>query len=814
MRLDYNVNNIFGKAYGNGNIKFLPNGHSLLSPIDNRILEYDLLNQTSKVLPFELRSIIKCISISHDGTFAVIVDIEGHGIFVNLKRYVTLRRLNFKKSVSSIQFSPNDAYFGVACGNKLQIWKVPGGSHNFSPLVLSRSLSGHNQDISCFDWSIDSKSIVTGSKDLNLQLYRNIHSKFTNSQTVVGHRDELVGVFFASDSSDDINEQSYIYSIARDGGVYTWINDNSSNGGVQLHDRTFLWSSKCQISSVTYNANNKYLLIGRSDGVIGMYEVPGMKRMKQISVSTQELTSVCTTLVGNWIAIGSSSSNQLVVWEWRSATYIMKQKGHLLNVHSMAFSDDANLLASGGEDGEVKVWDARTGVCIVTFNVHRAPVTGICFSGYGTGQVILSTSLDGTVRAHDLLKYKNFRTLVCPESCQLTCLAVDFSGEIVCAGSNDPFTIFVWSLQTGQLLEMLDGHEGPLTSLNFKHNSSVLASSSWDGTLKLWDVYKRECTDTFEHGCDVLDASFQPNGEEICTVTTNGYVSVWNVEDGVQRMSVYGGNDTLDDKYSASSSQQSRHFTTITYAADGSCVICGGNTKFICIYNVNNGLMLRKFSIDNSYDRGINDNNPMDFFSSEDNEAANANKNRTQMNYNSNNNVVTKEIRSVVSGTDWAVATSNGLYTFGIDTEGFTPIVLTDEITSQYVAKKLETMDWVDALNGALSLGISEKDSFDLVQKVVEAIPKDSIPLVLGGVVHSLVQRFIHFIVQQIDQSPFIEWYLTWCWELIKVHGSHLKKDELQLNDMKQLLRIISTHDRVTYYAGDTNEYMLQFLSN
>lgn len=53
--------------------------------------------------------------------------------------------------------------------------------------------------------------------------------------------------------------------------------------------------------------------------------------------------------------------------------------------------------------------------------------------------------------------------------------------------------VYVWSLQTGKLLDVLAGHEAPLSELSFSPNQGVLASASWDGTVKLWDVFKSEC---------------------------------------------------------------------------------------------------------------------------------------------------------------------------------------------------------------------------------------------------------------------------------------------------------------------------------
>lgn len=73
----------------------------------------------------------------------------------------------------------------------------------------------------------------------------------------------------------------------------------------------------------------------------------------------------------------------------------------------------------------------------------------------------------GLLRHHQCIRYRNFRTLTSEEPVQFTSLAIDHSGEVVCAGTMDPFDIYVWSLQTGKILDMLSGHEGPVVCTAF-----------------------------------------------------------------------------------------------------------------------------------------------------------------------------------------------------------------------------------------------------------------------------------------------------------------------------------------------------------
>ena len=54
-----------------------------------------------------------------------------------------------------------------------------------------------------------------------------------------------------------------------------------------------------------------------------------------------------------------------------------------------------------------------------------------------------------------------------PEPAQLACVALERDGEVVVAGSRDTQQVFLWNLRTGQLLDALSGHEGPVSGIAF-----------------------------------------------------------------------------------------------------------------------------------------------------------------------------------------------------------------------------------------------------------------------------------------------------------------------------------------------------------
>ena len=54
-----------------------------------------------------------------------------------------------------------------------------------------------------------------------------------------------------------------------------------------------------------------------------------------------------------WLAFGSASLGQLLVWEWQSETYVLKQQGHFYDMNVMCYSPDGQYIATGGDDGKV-----------------------------------------------------------------------------------------------------------------------------------------------------------------------------------------------------------------------------------------------------------------------------------------------------------------------------------------------------------------------------------------------------------------------------------------------------------------------------
>lgn len=121
---------------------------------------------------------------------------------------------------------------------------------------------------------------------------------------------------------------------------------------------------------------------------------------------------------------------------------------------------------------------------------------------------------------------------------------------------------------------------------------SILASSSWDKTVRLWDVFEgKGAVETFPHNHDVLTVVYRPDGKQIACSTLDGHIHFWDPINGLLMYTIEGRRDIaggrlMTDRRSASNSSRGKYFTSLSYSADGSYIFAGGNSKYVCMYDV------------------------------------------------------------------------------------------------------------------------------------------------------------------------------------------------------------------------------------
>lgn len=802
--------------------------------------------------------------------------------------------MSLKNPVSAIKFSPDGSLIAFGVGKLVQIWRSPGFRKEFFPFQLIRTFADCDAAVTALDWSPDSNYILVGSKDLTVRLLclKKLRGGF-RPFLFLGHRESIVGVFFCLDKHS--GKVCRVYTVSRNCAVFTWNYTDTedatddlpeqdppspgtpdqnppgvSNEIVAFHEaeantnvkkrktfdaadgilekeievafhkgkwellkKDYFGQAPARLTACDYHRGLDLMVVGFSNGVFGLYQMPDFVCIHSLSISREKITTAGFNNLGNWLTLGCAKLGQLLVWEWRSESYILKQQGHYFDVNCVAYSNDSQLLATGADDNKIKVWTVSSGFCFVTFSEHTNVVTALHFMA--GNNCLLSASLDGTVRAWDLFRYRNFRTFTTPQSRQFVSLASDLSGEVICAGTLDSFEIFVWSMKTGRLLDILSGHEGPVHGLMFSPTTAILASSSWDKTIKLWDVFEgKGAVETFPHTHDVLTVVYRPDGKQLACSTLDGHIHFWDPIDGMLMYTIEGRRDIaggrlMTDRRSAANSSSGKFFTSLCYSADGCYILAGGSSKYICMYCVADQVLLRRFqithnlSLDGVLDflnsKRMTEAGPLDLIDDDNSDVEEGINRQTRetLGYdlpgsmpNKGRPVIrTKCLRIAPTGRSWAAATTEGVLIYSIDESFiFDPTDLDMDVKPEAVDLALSEGQPKRAL--LLSLRLNE-DSF--IKKCLLTVNPQDIPAVASSIPVRYLQRLIEAIADLLESSPHLEFILRWCQELCKAHGHSIQQTSRSLLPaLRSLQKAITRLHQDLADTCSSNEYLLRYL--
>jgi WD40 repeat protein len=198
--------------------------------------------------------------------------------------------------------------------------------------------------------------------------------------------------------------------------------------------------------------------------------------------------------------------------------------GHASAVRALAVLPDGRL-ASGADDGTIKLWDAATGQLKATLEGHSGWVTVLELLPDGR---LASGSYDPTIKLWDPASGQLQATLE-GHSDQVMALAVLPDGRLA-SGSYDR-TIKIWDPATGQLTATLKGHTGGVWALAVLPDGR-LASGSYDRTIKIWDLATGQLTATLEaHSGWVMALAVLPDGR-LASGAGDRTIKIWDPATG------------------------------------------------------------------------------------------------------------------------------------------------------------------------------------------------------------------------------------------------------------------------------------------
>ncbi|PYH89602.1 hypothetical protein BO71DRAFT_422881 [Aspergillus ellipticus CBS 707.79] len=155
---------------------------------------------------------------------------------------------------------------------------------------------------------------------------------------------------------------------------------------------------------------------------------------------------------------------------------------------TVAISPDDKLIASGSEEGNIKLWSRASGSLQLqqVLEGDAAEIYSVTFSPDGQFQTLVSGSHDTNVTLWHVETGIVKQTLK-GHSRDVWSVAYSPDGHYFASCSSDR-SIQLWDSASGALVVTLGGHSYAVNSLAFSSDSKLLLSSSWDQTMRLWDI--------------------------------------------------------------------------------------------------------------------------------------------------------------------------------------------------------------------------------------------------------------------------------------------------------------------------------------
>jgi WD40 repeat protein/serine/threonine protein kinase len=278
-----------------------------------------------------------------------------------------------------------------------------------------------------------------------------------------------------------------------------------------------------------------------------------------------EVRAVCLSPDGRRIASASGGSpasdkspGQISVWDAITGVELLTISAHTLGVTCLGFSPDGQLLVSGSHDQTVRLWDANTGEPIRVLRGHSQRVGYVGFAVGGTR--VVSASDDDVVKIWNVDFGGTLHTLT---GDRVACVSPDGS-KLATSGRHT--TITLWDIETGKLLSKMKELTTFVTDMSFSGDGRKLATTDGDW-MAVWNVPTGKVLTAHRSvGHAITNISLSPDGQRIASASSDDTIKLWDAGK-FQELATFKGH--------------AKDVTSVCFTPDGRRLISASEDKSI-----------------------------------------------------------------------------------------------------------------------------------------------------------------------------------------------------------------------------------------
>ena len=233
---------------------------------------------------------------------------------------------------------------------------------------------------------------------------------------------------------------------------------------------------------------------------------------------------------------------------------------------AVAFSADGRTLSGETDQGEIKLWDPRTGEVKRQFTDDEDPSL-VAVSGDGKTFAEIS---NGQLRVWGVGADEK-RIVPLRGRGSITAVALSADGQILAVNSDRDIQV---ATQTGEVVNTLTSRQRSVDRLSVSDDRQMLASADESGTVEIWDLAKAQIVRTINTGARTTALRFAPNGLTLASANETQSISLWNLQSGLLQQKLQKHEGLIN---------------ALAFSPDGQWLASGGDDRTVIIWETASG---------------------------------------------------------------------------------------------------------------------------------------------------------------------------------------------------------------------------------